>query len=517
MTTLLLFLLLIAIGFAAYIFFQALKTGKENEKIVEENNQIKARAQQIWEENQRLTPWKPIIHAEDKAREILTAAQAKVDRAMKAIDERTRATNAEAENIVARARQKADEMLANTQPEADRLTALAKAMQNRIEGYGMEYMIPGVGLLDELADDFGHTEAGQNLKEARANTKAIFKTGQAAQCDYAEAARRNTATAFVADAFNGKVDEIFSRVRHDNYGKLAQEIRDAAILVNHNGEAFRNARIDPRYIEARLAELKWATVVHELKVREREEQRAIKEQMREEAKVQKEIEKARKEAEKLSKEQERERREREALQRALDEARARGELEEKLLAMEKQLSEKDAEIAVKQQQIDDNQRAISMAQQTKVGYVYVISNVGSFGENVFKIGMTRRLEPMDRVHELGDASVPFPFDVHAMIKSENAPDLEHRLHRVFVLNQMNKTNVRKEFFRASVDEIKDAVEKIGGFAHWTLLAEAEQYRETLRIEERIRTDAEYRAQWETRQEKLEEQADAAGIDDDPEA
>ncbi len=500
-------LFIVAAGYAGYMFFQAMKTGKENEQILEQNRQIQEHARRVAEENARLEKWKPIINAEDKAKEILSDAQTKIDKARKDMEEWTQKTKAFADNLVVGAQKKADETLANIKPEAERLTALAKAMQNKIDGYGMEYMVPGVGLLDELADDFGHSEAGQALKEARKKVRDMFKNGQAAQCDYVETNRRDTAIAFVADAFNGKVEEILSRVKHNNFGKLSQEIHDAVTLVNQNGAAFRNARITPEYVESRLDELKWATVVHELKVREREEQRAIQEQMREEAKVQKEIEKARKEAEKLAREQEREQREREALQKALDEARARGELEDKLRAMERQLADKDAVIATKQQQIDDSQRAISMAQQTKAGHVYVISNVGSFGENVFKIGMTRRLEPLDRVNELGDASVPFPFDVHAMIKSDNAPDLERKLHGVFVLNQMNKTNVRKEFFRASAEEIKTAVEKLGGIAHWTMLAEAAQWRETLRIEQQIATDAAYRQQWEERQVRLEETAD----------
>ena len=100
-----------------------------------------------------------------------------------------------------------------------------------------------------------------------------------------------------------------------------------------------------------------------------------------------------------------------------------------------------------------------MAQQTKQGHVYVISNVGSFGENVYKIGMTRRLDPTERVDELGDASVPFPFDIHGMIHFEDCPAAEKKLHRLFVMGQVNKTNFRKEFFRANLEDIKAAIEK----------------------------------------------------------
>jgi hypothetical protein len=123
-----------------------------------------------------------------------------------------------------------------------------------------------------------------------------------------------------------------------------------------------------------------------------------------------------------------------------------------------------------------------MAQQTKRGHVYVISNIGSFGEEIFKVGMTRRLEPMDRVKELGDVSVPFSFDVHAMIYSDDAPVLEKSLHRLFNDKSVNKVNPRKEFFSLPLSEFKHAVEKEDIEAvHWTLKAEVAEYRESMSI------------------------------------
>lgn len=124
------------------------------------------------------------------------------------------------------------------------------------------------------------------------------------------------------------------------------------------------------------------------------------------------------------------------------------------------------------------ERAISMAQQTRCGYVYVISNIGSFGEGIYKIGMTRRIDPMMRVRELGDASVPFPFDVHAMIYTEDAPGLESHLHKVFDLYKLNTLNWRKEYFRVPLDEIRKEVEKCGIQCQWLDTPPAEQYRES---------------------------------------
>lgn len=123
-------------------------------------------------------------------------------------------------------------------------------------------------------------------------------------------------------------------------------------------------------------------------------------------------------------------------------------------------------------------RAMSMAQQTRCGYVYVISNIGSFGEGVYKIGMTRRIDPMQRVRELGDASVPYPFDVHAMIYTEDAPGLESHLHKTFDLYKLNAMNWRKEYFRVSLKAIREEVENCGIICDWVEMPSAEQYRES---------------------------------------
>ena len=134
----------------------------------------------------------------------------------------------------------------------------------------------------------------------------------------------------------------------------------------------------------------------------------------------------------------------------MDKARKEAEraTDEQKIEYEAKLADLAAKLAAAEAK---NQRALSMAQQTRAGHVYVISNVGSFGEDVYKrIGLTRRLEPMDRIRELGDASVPFDFDVHAMVTSDDAPALERELQRRFVRQQVNKVNARKEFFRVKL-------------------------------------------------------------------
>jgi hypothetical protein len=381
--------------------------------------------------------------------------------------------------------------------EAKRLEQTAQAMKNVIEGYGDRYLMPTAGLLDELADEFGFAEAGKRLKAARGTSRDMISDAMAATCDYAEANRRATAIAFVLDAFNGKVDTLLADVRHDNHGTLEQKIRDAFLLVNQNGRAFRDARILPEYLGARLDELRWAVVAQELKRKDREEQKQARERIREEERAQREFEKAKKEAEK----------EEEVLRKAMEKARADVDkaTDEERARYQQTLTELSERLRAAEEK---NQRAISMAQQTKRGHVYIISNVGSFGENVYKIGMTRRIVPQDRVDELGDASVPFEFDVHALILNDNAPALEHALHQRFARNQVNKVNPRKEFFRLTLQEIRAEIERQGIEVGWTLTAEAREFRETQATERALASKTIDEAAWLAQQIKADAAADA---------
>lgn len=201
--------------------------------------------------------------------------------------------------------------------------------------------------------------------------------------------------------------------------------------------------------------------------KEREEQRALREQMREEAAAIREAERAQREAEAE------ERRALRDLQKA-QEAADKATLDErdKWLA---RVAELEASLALAH---SAKERAIAMAQLTKSGHVYIISNVGSFGPDVFKVGMTRRLDPEDRIRELGDASVPFPFDIHGMIRSEDAPALEYALHSALEEHRVNLVNERKEFFKVPFETLKSHAEKHGGTVQLTELAEALEYRQS---------------------------------------
>lgn len=375
--------------------------------------------------------------------------------------------------------------------QADHYTAIAKALENKVNGYGNEYIIPGRSLIEELAEEYSYSDAANDFKGVESQMNYMIKNRTAALCDYVETNRRNTAEDFIVDAFNGKMATIISKVKSDNYGVLKQQLTDARTLVEYNGQAFRNARVSDEYFKLALEKLRLATVLYEMKERDKEEQRAIREQMREEERARREIEKAMKDAAKQE----------EMLQKAMEKAREKYEAasEEQKAKYEAQLAELETKLKEAEEQ---NKRAQSMAEQTKSGHVYVISNIGSFGDDIYKIGMTRRLEPLDRIRELGDASVPFPFDVHAMIWTEDAPALETSLHKHFAINQVNKINFRKEFFNVPIATIREEVEKLGiKNVTWTMTAAAREYKETQALEQQMRDNPDLKDTWLSRERK----------------
>ena len=225
-------------------------------------------------------------------------------------------------------------------------------------------------------------------------------------------------------------------------------------------------QIESLYLEVVETEYEYY-VQHE---RAREEQRAIKEQMRQEAEERKRLEQERK---KVEAEESKYIHEIERVTAQMQQAHG-SELDK----LRKRIEEMNTLIAkVKEKKIE-----IINLQNGKAGTVYIISNIGSFGDHVFKVGMTRRLEPQDRVNELGDASVPFPFDVHSFIFSEDAVALETALHHELNNRRVNKVNLRKEFFDIDIDELRAIVERIEPTAPFRMTALAEQYRQSLSID-----------------------------------
>lgn len=270
-------------------------------------------------------------------------------------------------------------------------------------------------------------------------------------------------------AFNGECDAAIVKVRYDNIVTMETRIQEAYTDINKLGEVQR-VFISRRYLELKLAELHLVHEHREKVEEEKQEQKRIRDQMREEQKALAEIERAKAEAEK----------EEAAKAAALEKAKAQLAAD---IATSKQHETLEALVSRLENElksaIEQKAKAIARAQLTRSGHVYVLSNVGSFGENVYKIGLTRRLDPYERVEELGDASVPFPFDVHAIIFAEDAPALEVKLHKAFADRRVNLVNLRKEYFKVTLDEIQEELKKHHGFVSFTLTAEAEEYRKTI--------------------------------------
>jgi hypothetical protein len=275
-------------------------------------------------------------------------------------------------------------------------------------------------------------------------------------------------------AFNGECDTLIAKVKWNNIDKSNERIIKSWGDLNILGVS-NDVKITEEFMQLKLAELKLTHEYEVKKYEEKEEQRRIQEIMREEERAQREYERAQQDAEK----------EELNYQKALE--KAKKDLEKTSGSEFDKMSLKIKELEEQLKNAHEKkERALSMAQQTKSGYVYVISNIGSFGEDIYKIGMTRRLEPMDRVKELGDASVPFEFDVHAMIYSDNAPELERKLHKMYEKSSVNLVNMKKEFFKVDLNEVEDFIKtNHNSEILITKLAQAREYRETLAILEKM--------------------------------
>lgn len=274
-------------------------------------------------------------------------------------------------------------------------------------------------------------------------------------------------------AFNNECDAAVANARWNNVNAMEKRILRAAEQIDKLN-ASNATFIDSEYLKLKLTELYLAHEYREKQKAERDERAEELRLAREEKRLITDLEEA----------QEQERRYIALLAQAM--AEASSVVGPKLDAYTKQIEilERDLEAAQAKAL-----RAQAMAERTRSGYVYIISNIGSFGEGVVKIGLTRRLDPMDRVRELGDASVPFVFDTHAIIYSDDAPSLERALHGEFEATRINAQNYRKEFFRAALDDVEVAVQRLAPEATFFKDVEAQEYRETLsRRRQALETD-----------------------------
>ncbi|HDZ54955.1 MAG TPA: DUF4041 domain-containing protein [Pseudomonas xinjiangensis] len=323
-------------------------------------------------------------------------------------------------------------------------------------------------------------EYKSRLDGVRERQKAMIKNGGAAtgNMDWAVNGSKTQGRKLVNDmiklvirSFNNEADFCVDNVKFNNVELGEKRILKSFEACNRLGKVM-NVELSRKYLSLKLDELHLAHEFQLKKQEEKEEAKRAREELREQQKLEQEIRAAR---EKIAKE-------RKHFATALRDLQARlekAETEEERAPLLAKLAEVEAGRA----ELESEEKLIDYREQNaKAGYVYVISNVGAFGTGIYKIGMTRRLEPMERIDELGDASVPFWFDVHAMVFSDNAPALEAKLHERFAAGRLNKVNGRKEFFRANIAEIESVIrENYDAAVEVVYEAPAEQYRESLRI------------------------------------
>lgn len=271
--------------------------------------------------------------------------------------------------------------------------------------------------------------------------------------------------------FNAECDNILLGLSQKNIDSMRNKITKSLESLNKIFSV-DGVQLCPEALELKLEEL---NLVYTYELKRQQElalQKEIKAQMLEEEKVRREIEKQKAKIEK-------------------DEKQFSNEINKLMKYMQKSQSETEKnlyidkihELEEKLKKLEEEKESVLEREaNAKAGFVYIISNIGSFGEDVYKIGMTRRLEPMDRIKELSSASVPFEFDVHAMIFSDNAPELENTLHKFFEKKSVNRINLRKEFFHVSLEEIEKVVtENYNNTVEFTKIPVASEYRQTLRI------------------------------------
>ena len=346
-----------------------------------------------------------------------------------------------------------------------------------------EVLMQEFGLYTPKYDFVTSDEYKDKLDEIRKNQKEMIKNKSAVSysenwtVDGSKAKGKkmtNDNIKQILRSFNTECENAIDKVKFNNIDNMKKRIEKSfEALTKLNVTVC--VQIKEEYLDIKIEELYLAYEYQVKKQEEKEEQKRIREELREEARLQKELEEAKKNINKDIKHFDN------ALKSILSQLEA-GDLEEE---KRKALIDKKVELEEQLEQLNNNLKDIDYRQNNqKAGYVYIISNIGAFGENVYKIGMTRRLDPQERVDELGDASVPFDFDIHAMIFSDDAPALENSLHKAFDSKKANMVNKRREFFNVTLKEIEEVVKaNYDKTVDFKKIPDAEQYRESIKMKE----------------------------------
>lgn len=346
--------------------------------------------------------------------------------------------------------------IANANNELYTLNCQISQAKSELVETNEEVLMQSFGLYKPHFDFANSTKYKDALTDVRTQQKDCIKMGHAAtgaegwtvNGDARKGAKMiHDMQKLLLRAFNCECDDVIDHVKFNNIEAAEKRIETSFTAISKLG-AICGVAITKYYCDLKIRELHLAYEYQIEKQKEKDALKQLRAEERERAKLEKEIAEARKKIEKEQKHYAN------ALQKVLQQLADASE--DEIAALEQKKQELEGQLTTlgeSMQQIDYREA------NQKAGYVYIISNVGAFGEGVYKIGMTRRLEPMERIDELGDASVPFDFDVHALIFSDNAPGLEAALHRAFEDRKLNMINTRREFFRVSLEEIKAVVKQ----------------------------------------------------------
>ena len=365
----------------------------------------------------------------------------------------------------------ADERCKNAEKRAEELSKECSQLEHELKSLELKNLVDMVRI-DEY-DGLKSDEVKNKLAMLRGQQDDLVKSGAALTISNTTAKKSdlNNQKKQILRCFNAECKSVIDGVTVKNIDTTRSKIQRSFEAINKIF-AVDGVQISQKYLSSKYEELSMVYAYMVKEDEEREQRKAIREQMVEEEKVRREIEQAKKKIEK-------------------EEAQFTNELNKLMSYMQKAKVDVERQlyldkISALQEKLNavaaDKENVLQREQNTRAGFVYIISNIGAFGENVFKIGMTRRLEPMDRISELSSASVPFPFDVHALIFSEDAPALEAVLHHHFDKNRVNRVNQRKEFFKIELEEIKKVVlENHNATVKFVDIPDAVEYRETLRL------------------------------------
>ena len=365
-----------------------------------------------------------------------------------------------------------------SEAQLERVKVKTTDQEAKLRALGIRYN-EGVEMLDFGWTDYKSPAASsialkEQLDEVRATIKKMIRTGAAvdASKNFVFNNSETKGRKFVRDmakmmlrAYNAEAENCVLTVKAGKGDVARNRLERARDQIVKLG-ALIDLQITFDYHRLRIKELELTLQYQNAKKAEKEAEREKRARLREQARAEKEL---RAERERLEKERQHYLNVLKAVEEAGDSIEAE-KLRQQLAAIEEGINE-----------------VVKREANSRAGYVYVISNIGSFGERMVKIGMTRRLDPMDRVRELGDASVPFKFDVHALFFSDDAVSVEAELHHRFADKRVNRINTRREFFYATPAEVREALKDIAGnLLEFTEEPEAEQYRLSL---EEVRASA----------------------------